>query len=153
MQVRALSSFLDMEGFDRPPFSALQLQSFHCHVQKQLDQERDTVDRLMVRRRCCATAETLSTLVFSFLLCFPCVSHGRSGWQEELRQKEQQKQQSMDEMRDKKTGLERTVELKRDLQTKKQQELRSVRAELQRLEGSGGRLQELDSELARAVGV
>lgn len=115
-QVRALSSFLDMEGFDRPPFSALQLQSFHCHVQKQLDQERDTVDRLM----------------------------------EELRQKEQQKQQSMDEMRDKKTGLERTVELKRDLQTKKQQELRSVRAELQRLEGSGGRLQELDGELARA---
>lgn len=59
----------------------------------------------------------------------------------------------MDEMRDKKTGLERTVELKRDLQTKKQQELRSVRAELQRLEGSGGRLQELDGELARAVGV
>lgn len=59
----------------------------------------------------------------------------------------------MDEMRDKKTGLERTVELKRDLQTKKQQELRSVRVELQRLEGSGGRLQELDDVLARVVGV
>lgn len=56
-------------------------------------------------------------------------------------------------MRDKKTGLERTVELKRDLQAKKQQELRTVRAELQRLEGSGGRLHELDSELAKAVGV
>lgn len=54
-------------------------------------------------------------------------------------------------MRDKKTGLERTVELKRDLQGKKQQELRNVRAELQRLEGSSSRLQELESELAKAV--
>lgn len=54
-------------------------------------------------------------------------------------------------MRDKKTGLERTVELKRDLQGKKQQELRNVRAELQRLEGSSSRLQELESELAKVV--
>lgn len=71
--------------------------------------------------------------------------------QEDLQEKEQQKQQCIDEMRDKKTGLERTVELKRDLQGKKQQELRNVRAELQRLEGSSGRLQELESELAKAV--
>lgn len=71
--------------------------------------------------------------------------------QADLQEKEQQKQQSIDEMRDKKTGLERTVELKRDLQGKKQQELRNVRAELQRLEGSSSRLQELESELAKVV--
>lgn len=69
----------------------------------------------------------------------------------DLQAKEQQKQQAIDEMRDKKTGLERTVELKRDLQGKKQQELRNVRAELQRLEGSSTRLQQLESELAKAV--
>uniref|UniRef100_A0A8D3EEJ8 RAD50 homolog, double strand break repair protein n=1 Tax=Scophthalmus maximus TaxID=52904 RepID=A0A8D3EEJ8_SCOMX len=67
----------------------------------------------------------------------------------DLQEKEQQKQQSIDEIRDKKTGLERTVELKRDLQGKKQQELRNVRAELQRLEGSSTRLQELENELAK----
>uniref|UniRef100_A0A8D0AMU5 RAD50 double strand break repair protein n=1 Tax=Sander lucioperca TaxID=283035 RepID=A0A8D0AMU5_SANLU len=67
----------------------------------------------------------------------------------DLQEKEQQKQQSIDEMRDKKTGLERTVELKRDLQGKKQQELRNIRAELQRLEGSSSRLQELENELAK----
>lgn len=71
--------------------------------------------------------------------------------QADLQEKEQQKQQSIDEMRDKKTGLERTVELKRDMQGKKQQELRNVRAELQRLEGSSSRLQELESELAKVV--
>lgn len=69
----------------------------------------------------------------------------------DLQEKEQQKQQSIDEMRDKKTGLERTVELKRDMQGKKQQELRSIRADLQRLEGSSTRLQELDNELTKAV--
>lgn len=71
--------------------------------------------------------------------------------QAELQEEEQQKQQAIDAMRDKKTGLERTVELKRDLQGKKQQELRSIRAELERLEGSSSRLQELESELAKAV--
>lgn len=75
----------------------------------------------------------------------------RVSTQEDLQEKEQQKQHCIDEMRDKKTGLERTVELKRDLQGKKQQELRNVRAELQRLEGSSGRLQELENELAKAV--
>lgn len=73
--------------------------------------------------------------------------------QADLQEKEQQKQQSIDEMRDKKTGLERTVELKRDLQGKKQQELRNVRAELQRLEGSSSRLQELENELAKVVSI
>ena len=74
-----------------------------------------------------------------------------SSSQADLQEKEQQKQQSIDEMRDKKTGLERTVELKRDLQGKKQQEPRNLRTELQRLEGSSSRLQELENELAKAV--
>lgn len=71
--------------------------------------------------------------------------------QAELQEKEQQKQEAIDDMRDKKTGLERTVELKRDLQGRKQLELRNIRAELQGLEGSSSRLQELESELAKAV--
>lgn len=71
--------------------------------------------------------------------------------QADLQEKDQQKQQSIDEMRDKKTGLERTVELKRDMQGKKQQELRNIRTELQRLEGSSSRLQELENELAKVV--
>uniref|UniRef100_A0A3Q2UW10 RAD50 homolog, double strand break repair protein n=1 Tax=Haplochromis burtoni TaxID=8153 RepID=A0A3Q2UW10_HAPBU len=114
-QVRSLSTYLEMEGYDRPPFTALQLESFHRHVTQRLEQEKGTLGQVMV----------------------------------DLQEKEQQKQQSIDEMRDKKTGLERTVELKRDMQGKKQQELRSVRAELQRLEGSSTRLQDLENELAK----
>uniref|UniRef100_A0A3Q4MD99 RAD50 homolog, double strand break repair protein n=1 Tax=Neolamprologus brichardi TaxID=32507 RepID=A0A3Q4MD99_NEOBR len=114
-QVRSLSTYLEMEGYDRPPFTALQLESFHRHVTQRLEQEKGTLSQVMI----------------------------------DLQEKEQQKQQSIDEMRDKKTGLERTVELKRDMQGKKQQELRSVRAELQRLEGSSTRLQELENELAK----
>ncbi|XP_037544196.1 DNA repair protein RAD50 [Nematolebias whitei] len=115
-QVRALSSYLEMEGYDRPPFTSLQLESFHQHVTQRLEQEKETLNQIMA----------------------------------DLQEKEQQKQQSIDEMRDKKTGLERTVELKRDLQGKKQQELRNVREDLQRLEGSSSRLQELENELAKA---
>ncbi|XP_008330529.1 DNA repair protein RAD50 [Cynoglossus semilaevis] len=115
-QVRSLSSYLDMEGYDRPPFTSIQLRSFHNQLDERLEQEKETFNRVMM----------------------------------DLQAKEQQKQQAIDEMRDKKTGLERTVELKRDLQGKKQQELRNVRAELQRLEGSSTRLQQLESELAKA---
>uniref|UniRef100_A0A3B4VF84 RAD50 double strand break repair protein n=1 Tax=Seriola dumerili TaxID=41447 RepID=A0A3B4VF84_SERDU len=115
-QVRSLSSYLEMEGYDRPPFTTLQLESFHRHVTQRLEQEKEAVSQVLA----------------------------------DLQEKEQQKQQSIDEMRDKKTGLERTVELKRDLQGKKQQEMRNVRAELQRLEGSSTRLQELEKELAKA---
>uniref|UniRef100_A0A3P9LDM7 RAD50 homolog, double strand break repair protein n=1 Tax=Oryzias latipes TaxID=8090 RepID=A0A3P9LDM7_ORYLA len=115
-QVRSLSSYLEMEGYDRSPFTALQLESFHRHVTQRLEQEKETFSQAMA----------------------------------DLQEKEQQKQQSIDEMRDKKTGLERTVELKRDMQGKKQQELRSIRADLQRLEGSSTRLQELDNELTKA---
>lgn len=44
--------------------------------------------------------------------------------QAELQKLEQQKQQSVDEMRDRKTYMERTVEMKRDERQKKQQELK-----------------------------
>ncbi|XP_007552923.1 DNA repair protein RAD50 [Poecilia formosa] len=114
--VRSLSSHLEMEGYDRPPFTSLQLESFHRHVIQRLEQEKETLSQI--------TAD--------------------------LQEKEQQKQQSIDEIRDKKTGLERTVELKRDMQGKKQQELRNIRADLQKLEGSSSRLQELENELAKA---
>ncbi|XP_069366570.1 DNA repair protein RAD50 [Paralichthys olivaceus] len=115
-QVRSLSSYLEMEGYDRPPFTTLQLESFHRHTTQRLEQEKETASQVLT----------------------------------DLQEKEQQKQQSIDEMRDKKTGLDRTVELKRDLQAKKQQELRNIRAELQRLEDSSTRLQELENELAKA---
>uniref|UniRef100_A0A672FQH6 Zinc-hook domain-containing protein n=1 Tax=Salarias fasciatus TaxID=181472 RepID=A0A672FQH6_SALFA len=115
-QVRSLSSHLEMEGFDRPPFTASQLESFHRHVTQRLEQEKEILSQVMA----------------------------------DLQEKEQQKQQSIDEMRDKKTGLERTVELKRDLQRKRDQELRSIKADLQRLDGSSTRLQELENELAKA---
>ncbi|XP_051902565.1 DNA repair protein RAD50 [Hippocampus zosterae] len=115
-QVRLLSSQLEVEGYDRPPFTGVQLESFHRHVAQRLEQERETVAQVMA----------------------------------DLQEREHQKQQSIDEIRDKKTGLERTVELKEDLLGTKQIELRNVRTELQRLEGSSGRMQELENELATA---
>lgn len=68
-----------------------------------------------------------------------------------MQEKEAQKQQSIDDLRDKKTGLERTIELKRDIQAKKQQELKNIKSDLQKLEGSSSRLQELDTELQKMV--
>ncbi|XP_059398425.1 DNA repair protein RAD50-like [Carassius carassius] len=68
----------------------------------------------------------------------------------DMQEKEAQKQQSIDDLRDKKTGLERTIELKTDIQAKKQQELENIKSDLQRLEGSSSRLQELDTELQKA---
>ncbi|CAB1353006.1 unnamed protein product [Coregonus sp. 'balchen'] len=68
----------------------------------------------------------------------------------DIQEKEAMKQQSIDEIRDKKTGLERTMELKKGLQSKKQQELRNVKSDLQRLEGSSTLLQELETELTKA---
>ncbi|XP_076025072.1 DNA repair protein RAD50 [Genypterus blacodes] len=115
-QVRSLSSYLDLEGYDRPPFTALQLQSFQRHITQRLEQEKAAVTQVLA----------------------------------DLQEKDQQKQQAIDEMRDKKTGLERTVELKRDMQARKIQELRNIKTELQRLEGSSSRLQELESELVKA---
>lgn len=48
-QVRSLSTYLEMEGYDRPPFTALQLESFHRHVTQRLEQEKGTLGQVMVR--------------------------------------------------------------------------------------------------------
>ncbi|XP_048091405.1 DNA repair protein RAD50 [Alosa alosa] len=114
-QVRSLASSLELEGYERAPFSRPQIQSFYQQVEERLEQEAQALRLVM----------------------------------NDLQERETQKQQSLDEMRDKRTGLERTIELKRDLQSKKQQELRAVNQELQRLEGSSGRLHELEAQLAK----
>uniref|UniRef100_A0A8B9R863 RAD50 homolog, double strand break repair protein n=1 Tax=Astyanax mexicanus TaxID=7994 RepID=A0A8B9R863_ASTMX len=112
-QVKSLAAYLEMEGYERTPFSERQLQSFHRQTKERQDQETEALNKIMV-------------------------------------EKETQKQQSIDEIRDKKTGLERTIELKRDIQAKKQQELKNIKSDLQRLEGSSTRLQELETELSKA---
>ncbi|XP_050013644.1 DNA repair protein RAD50 isoform X4 [Alexandromys fortis] len=68
----------------------------------------------------------------------------------DLTEKETLKQKQIDEIRDKKSGLGRVIELKTELLTKKQSELRNVKNELQRLEGSSDRILELDQELTKA---
>ncbi|NXP51167.1 RAD50 protein, partial [Heliornis fulica] len=67
----------------------------------------------------------------------------------EFARKEAMKQKQIDEMRDKKTGLERTIDLKLDIQSKKQAELKNVKCELQQLEGFSDRILELDQEIAK----
>ncbi|XP_034961294.2 DNA repair protein RAD50 [Zootoca vivipara] len=68
----------------------------------------------------------------------------------EFGEKETMKQKQIDEIRDKKTGLERTSDLKSDIQNKKQLEAKNLKHELQQLEGSSDRLLELNQELTRA---
>ncbi|KAM9226387.1 DNA repair protein RAD50 [Leptosomus discolor] len=65
----------------------------------------------------------------------------------EFARKEAMKQKQIDEIRDKKTGLERTIDLKSDIQNKKQVELKNVKHELQQLEGFSDRILELDQEI------
>ncbi|NXO91257.1 RAD50 protein, partial [Certhia brachydactyla] len=67
----------------------------------------------------------------------------------EFEQKEVMKQKQVDEIRDKKTGLERTIDLKSDIQNKKQAELKNVKCELQQLEGFSDRISELDEEIGK----
>ncbi|CAH2276998.1 DNA repair RAD50 [Pelobates cultripes] len=67
----------------------------------------------------------------------------------EFGEKEAAKQKQIDEIRDKKTGLQRTIELKSTMQIKKQTDLKNIKYELQQLEGSSDRLQELDEELVK----
>ncbi|NXC70268.1 RAD50 protein, partial [Anhinga anhinga] len=67
----------------------------------------------------------------------------------EFARKEAMKQKQIDEIRDKKTGLERTIDLKSDIQNKKQAELKNVKHELQQLEGFSDRILELDQEIAK----
>lgn len=61
------------------------------------------------------------------------------------------KQKQIDDIRDKKTGLERTIDLKSDIQNKKQVELKNVKYELQQLEGFSDRILELDQEIVKTV--
>ncbi|XP_061473042.1 DNA repair protein RAD50 [Rhineura floridana] len=68
----------------------------------------------------------------------------------EFGEKEATKQKQIDEIRDKKTGLERTIDLKSDIQNKKQLIEKTLKHELHQLEGSSDRLLELDQELAKA---
>lgn len=49
VQVRSLSSYLDMEGYDRPPFTSIQLRSFHNQLDERLEQEKETFNRVMVK--------------------------------------------------------------------------------------------------------
>lgn len=72
-------------------------------------------------------------------------------FQREFARKEAMKQKQIDEIRDKKTGLERTIDLKSDIQNKKQAELKNVKYELQQLEGFSDRILELDQELVKTV--
>ncbi|NXU95774.1 RAD50 protein, partial [Cettia cetti] len=67
----------------------------------------------------------------------------------EFAQKEAMKQKQIDEIRDKKTGLEKTIDLKSDIQNKKQAELKNVKCELQQLEGFSDRISELDEEIGK----
>ncbi|NXT51885.1 RAD50 protein, partial [Pluvianellus socialis] len=67
----------------------------------------------------------------------------------EFARKEAMKQNQIDEIRDKKTGLERTIDLKSDIQNKKQVELKNVKYELQQLEGFSDRILELDQEIVK----
>ncbi|XP_019497706.1 PREDICTED: DNA repair protein RAD50 [Hipposideros armiger] len=66
-------------------------------------------------------------------------------------EKESLKQKQIDEIRDKKIGLGRIIELKSEILSKKQNELKNVKYELQQLEGSSDRILELDRELTKAV--
>ncbi|NXS69867.1 RAD50 protein, partial [Pandion haliaetus] len=67
----------------------------------------------------------------------------------EFAQREAMKQKQIDEIRDKKTGLERTIDLKSDIQNKKQAELKNVKRELQQLEGFSDRILELDQDIVK----
>ncbi|OXB76675.1 UNVERIFIED_CONTAM: hypothetical protein H355_008714 [Colinus virginianus] len=67
----------------------------------------------------------------------------------EFAQKEAMKQKQIDEIRDRKTGLERTIDLKSDILNKRQAELKNVKYELRQLEGSSDRIVELDQEIVK----
>ncbi|NWU75021.1 RAD50 protein, partial [Onychorhynchus coronatus] len=113
--IQCLAAQLELEGFERAPFSERHITSFHRLVRER--QERDT--------------EAASRL------------------QRDFARKEAMKQKEIDEKRDKKTGLERTIDLKSDIQNKKHDELKKVKCELQQLEGFSGRISELDEEIAK----
>ncbi|NXG22524.1 RAD50 protein, partial [Grallaria varia] len=113
--IQSLAAQLELDGFERAPFTERHITSFHRLVKER--QERDT--------------EAASHLMRDFA------------------RKEAMKQKQIDEIRDKKTGLERTIDLKSDIQNKKQDELKNVKRELQQLEGFSDRISELDEEIGK----
>lgn len=72
-------------------------------------------------------------------------------FQREFTRKEAMKQKEIDEIRDQKTGLEKTIDLKSGIKDKKQVELKNAKYELQQLEGFSDRIRELEQEIARTV--
>ncbi|XP_050167908.1 DNA repair protein RAD50 [Myiozetetes cayanensis] len=113
--IQSLAAQLELDGFERAPFSERHISSFHRLVKER--QERDT--------------EAANQLMRDFA------------------RKEAMKQKQIDEIRDKKTGLERTIDLKSDIQNRKHDELKKVKCELQQLEGFSGRISELDEEIGK----
>uniref|UniRef100_A0A2K6L676 DNA repair protein RAD50 n=1 Tax=Rhinopithecus bieti TaxID=61621 RepID=A0A2K6L676_RHIBE len=108
--IQSLATQLELDGFERGPFSERQIKNFHKLVKERQEGEAKTANQLM------ANSET----------------------------------KQIDEIRDKKTGLGRIIELKSEILNKKQNELKNVKYELQQLEGSSDRILELDQELIKA---
>ncbi|NXC28605.1 RAD50 protein, partial [Campylorhamphus procurvoides] len=113
--VRALAAQLELDGFERAPFTERHIASFHRLVKERQERDTEAANHLM----------------------------------REFARKEAMKQKQIDDIRDKKTGLERTIDLKSDIQNKKQDELKNVKCELQQLEGFSGRISELDEEIGK----
>ncbi|NXP86655.1 RAD50 protein, partial [Passerina amoena] len=113
--IQSLAAQLELDGFERAPFTDRHIASFHRLVKDRQDRDTEAANRMM----------------------------------REFAQKEAMKQKQIDEIRDKKTGLERTIDLKSDIQNKKQAELKNVKCELQQLEGFSDRISELDEEIGK----
>ncbi|NXF71913.1 RAD50 protein, partial [Sclerurus mexicanus] len=113
--MRALAAQLELDGFERAPFTERHIATFHRLVKERQERDTEAANHLM----------------------------------REFARKEAMKQKQIDEIRDEKTGLERTIDLKSDIQNKKQDELKNVKRELQQLEGFSDRISELDEEIGR----
>ncbi|XP_027538422.1 DNA repair protein RAD50 [Neopelma chrysocephalum] len=113
--IQSLAAQLELDGFERAPFTERHITSFHRLVKERQERETEAANHLM----------------------------------RDFARKEAMKQKQIDEMRDKKTGLERTIDLKSDIQNKKHDELKKVKCELQQLEGFSDRISELDEEIGK----
>ncbi|XP_071426236.1 DNA repair protein RAD50 isoform X2 [Pithys albifrons albifrons] len=113
--IQALAAQLELDGFERAPFSERHITSFHRLVKERQERDTEAANHLM----------------------------------REFTRKEAMKQKQIDDIRDRKTGLERTIDLKSDIQNKKQDELKNVKCELQQLEGFSDRISELDEEIGK----
>ncbi|NWZ35007.1 RAD50 protein, partial [Brachypodius atriceps] len=113
--IQSLAAQLELDGFERAPFTERHIASFRRLVKDRQDRDTEAANHMM----------------------------------REFAQKEAMKQKQIDEIRDKKTGLERTIDLKSDIQNKKQAELKNVKCELQQLEGFSDRIGELDEEIGK----